>query len=176
MKNVLFALCCLLGFSAFAQSEDEGIKSSISAYTEGFTKGDTASLGRAFASNALLRNLNASTGKLVDTPLRKFIAGMPTGGAKATGNLVNYSYAGTSAVATVEFKFDDFKYIDLLSLVKINDDWKIVCRVYSRVALDVIVASGVGAKASTSKTSTSTSKAVVPVKKAVAKPKADDGW
>jgi protease I len=175
MKNALFALCCLLGFSAFAQSEDEGIKSSISAYTEGFTKGDTASLGRAFASNALLRNLNASTGKLVDTPLRKFIAGMPTGGAKATGNLVNYSYAGTSAVATVEFKFDDFKYIDLLSLVKINDDWKIVCRVYSRVALDVNVASGVGAKASTSKTSTSTSKAVAPVKKAVVK-KADDGW
>jgi Putative lumazine-binding len=176
MKNVLFALCCLIGFSAFAQSEDEGIKSSISAYTEGFTKGDTASLGRAFASNALLRNLNASSGKLVDTPLRKFIAGMPTGGAKATGNLVNYSYAGTSAVATVEFKFDDFKYIDLLSLVKINDDWKIVCRVYSRVALDVNVASGVGSKASTSKTSTSTSKAVAPVKKAVVKPKADDGW
>ena len=174
MKNVLFALCCLIGFSAFAQSEDGGIKSSISAYTEGVTKGDTASLGRAFASNALLRNLNASTGKLVDTPLRKFIAGMPTGGAKATGNLVNYSYAGTSAVATVEFKFDDFKYIDLLSLVKINDDWKIVCRVYSRVALDVNVASGVGAKTSTSK-STSPTKAVAPVKKAVAK-KADDGW
>jgi hypothetical protein len=100
---------------------------------------------------------------------------MPTGGAKATGNLVNYSYAGISAVATVEFKFDDFKYIDLLSLVKINDDWKIVCRVYSRVALDVNVASGVGSKASTSKTSTSNSKAVAPVKKAVVK-KADDGW
>ncbi|MFZ9145014.1 MAG: nuclear transport factor 2 family protein [Aquirufa sp.] len=175
MKNVLFALCCLIGFSAFAQSEDEGIKSSISAYTEGFTKGDTASLGRAFASNALLRNLNASTGKLVDTPLRKFIAGMPTGGAKATGNLVNYSYAGTSAVATVEFKFDDFKYIDLLSLVKINDDWKIVCRVYSRVALDVNVASGVGSKAVSGKTTTP-AKAAAPVKKAVAKPKADDGW
>lgn len=163
-----------MGYSAFAQSEDEGIKSSISAYTEGFTKGDTASLGRAFASNALLRNLNASTGKLVDTPLRKFIAGMPTGGAKATGNLVNYSYAGTSAVATVEFKFDDFKYIDLLSLVKINDDWKIVCRVFSRVALDVNLATGQGAKTSAAK-STPT-KAAAPVKKAVAKPKADDGW
>jgi hypothetical protein len=100
---------------------------------------------------------------------------MPTGGAKATGNLVNYSYAGTSAVATVEFKFDDFKYIDLLSLVKINDDWKIVCRVFSRVALDVNVASGVGAKAVSGKTSTP-AKAAAPVKKAVVKPKADDGW
>jgi hypothetical protein len=174
MKNLIIALFCLTSTLAFAQTEDEGIKSTISDYTVGFTKGDTASLGRAFASNALLRNLNTSTGKISDTPLRKFISGMPAGGAKATGNLINYSYAGTSAVATVEFKFDDFKYIDLLSLMKINDDWKIVCRVFSRVALDVNVASGVGAKASTSKT-TSPSKAVAPVKKAAVK-KADDGW
>ncbi|MEN9961247.1 MAG: hypothetical protein RL045_1500, partial [Bacteroidota bacterium] len=65
-------------------------------------------------------------------------------------------------------------YIDLLSLVKINDDWKIVCRVYSRVALDVNLATGQGAKTSTSKT-TSPSKAATPAKKAVVK-KADDGW
>jgi protease I len=174
MKKVLIALFCLTGLSAFAQSEDEGIKSAITSYTDGFTKGDTSSLGRAFASNALLRNLNSSTGKIADMPLRKFIAGMPAGGAKATGALLNYSYAGTSAVATVEFKFEDFKYIDLLSLVKINDDWKIVCRVYSRVALDVNLATGQGAKTSTSKT-TSPSKAATPAKKAVVK-KADDGW
>ncbi|MCZ2478439.1 nuclear transport factor 2 family protein [Aquirufa antheringensis] len=174
MKNLFIALFCLVATSAFAQSEDEGIKSAITSYTEGFTKGDTASLGRAFASNALLRNLNTTTGKITDTPLRKFIAGMPAGGAKATGALLNYSYAGTSAVATVEFKFDDFKYIDLLSLIKMNDDWKIVCRVYSRVPLDVNLATGQGAK--TGATKSTPTKAAAPVKKAVAKPKADDGW
>jgi hypothetical protein len=75
----------------------------------------------------------------------------------------------------VEFKFEDFKYIDLLSLMKINDDWKIVCRVYSRVALDINVASGIGAKTVSGKT-TAPAKAAAPVKKAVVKPKADDGW
>ncbi|MHA8074234.1 nuclear transport factor 2 family protein [Aquirufa sp. HETE-40SA] len=174
MKNIFVALFCLVGLSTFAQSEDEGIKSAINSYTEGFTKGDTASLGRAFASNALLRNLNTSTGKIADTPLRKFISGMPAGGAKATGALVNYSYAGTSAIATVEFKFDDFKYIDLLSLMKINEEWKIVCRVYSRVGLDVSVASSQGTK------SVSTKVAPAPAAKkpnsAAVKPKKDDGW
>ena len=174
MKNVFIVLFCLLGTSTFAQTEDEGIKSTISSYTEGFTKGDTASLARAFASNALLRNLNATTGKIVDTPLRKFIAGMPAGGAKATGALLNYSYAGTSALASVEFKFDDFKYIDLLSLVKINDEWKIVCRVFSRVGLDVNLASSQVSKTGASKT-TPAKTATPPVKKAVVK-KADDGW
>ncbi|MEY2762051.1 nuclear transport factor 2 family protein [Aquirufa sp.] len=174
MKNVFVALFCLVGLTTFAQSEDEGIKSAINSYTEGFTKGDTASLGRAFASNALLRNLNTSTGKIADTPLKRFIAGMPAGGAKATGSLVNYSYAGTSAVATVEFKFDDFKYIDLLSLMKINEDWKIVCRVYSRVGLDVSVASSQSTKSGATKA------APAPAAKkpnaAAVKPKKDDGW
>ena len=174
MKNVFIALFCLVGLSAFAQSEDVGIKSAINSYTEGFTKGDTASLGRAFASSALLRNLNTSTGKIADTPLKRFIAGMPAGGAKATGSLVNYSYAGTSAVATVEFKFDDFKYIDLLSLMKINEEWKIVCRVYSRVGLDVSVAGSQGTKSGASKA------APAPAAKkpnaAAVQPKKDDGW
>ncbi|MEY3631581.1 MAG: hypothetical protein RL408_1135 [Bacteroidota bacterium] len=174
MKNIFVALFCLVGLSTFAQSEDEGIKSAINSYTEGFTKGDTASLGRAFASNALLRNLNTSTGKIADTPLRKFISGMPAGGAKATGALVNYSYAGTSAIATVEFKFDDFKYIDLLSLMKINEEWKIVCRVYSRVGLDVSVASSQGTKSGTTK-ATPAPAAKKPNSAAV-KPKKDDGW
>jgi hypothetical protein len=173
MKNLIIALFCLTSTLAFAQTEDEGIKSTISDYTVGFTKGDTASLGRAFASNALLRNLNTSTGKISDTPLRKFVSGMPAGGAKATGNLINYSYAGTSAVATVEFKFDDFKYIDLLSLMKINDDWKIVCRVFSRVALDVNVASGQVVKGTGAKaTPPGAAKVPAPAKKA----KKDDGW
>lgn len=175
MKNVFVALFCLVGLSAFAQSEDEGIKSAINFYTEGFTKGDTASLGRAFASNALLRNLNTSTGKIADTPLKRFIVGMPAGGAKATGSLVNYSYAGTSAVATVEFKFDDFKYIDLLSLMKINEEWKIVCRVYSRVGLDVSVASG-GQGAKGGSTKAAPAPAAKKPNSAAVKPKKDDGW
>lgn len=172
MKNVFFAfLCLLVTTNAFAQFEDDAIKSTITAYTDGFTKGDSASINRAFLSNALLRNLNASTGKITDTPLRKFVASMPAGGAKASGALLTYSYAGTSAVATVEFRFADFKYIDLLSLIKVNGDWKIVCRVFSRVGLNENLSSAnVAGKASGGKA------APTPAKKAVAKPKADDGW
>jgi hypothetical protein len=70
-------------------------------------------------------------------------------------------------VATVELQFADFKYIDLLSLLKINDQWKIVCRVYSRVESDVQL-----------KGSTASETAATPAKKnsANAKPKKNDGW
>ena len=84
-----------------------------------------------------------------------------------TGKLISYSYAGTSGVATVELQFAEFKYIDLLSLLKINDQWKIVCRVYSRVESDVQLKGSAASEA-----------VAAPAKKnsANAKPKKNDGW
>jgi hypothetical protein len=156
-----------LGLSSFAQTDDEAIKSTINTYFDGFTKGDSASLNKAFYAGALLRNLNTATGRVQDSPVKTFISKMPAGGVKATGKLISYSYAGTSGVATIELQFADFKYIDLLSLLKINDQWKIVCRVYSRVESDVQL-----------KGSAASEMAATPAKKnsANAKPKKNDGW
>ena len=169
MKNfILFTIAwSCLSISSFAQTDDDAIKSTINTYFDGFTKGDSASLNKAFYSGALLRNLNTSTGRVQDSPVKTFISKMPAGGVKATGKLISYSYAGTSGVATVELQFADFKYIDLLSLLKINDQWKIVCRVYSRVESDVQL-----------KGSAASDAVAAPAKKnsANVKPKKNDGW
>lgn len=100
---------------------------------------------------------------------------MPSGGVNATGKMLTYEYAGTSGVATVELQFADFKYIDLLSLLKINDQWKIVCRIYSRVDLDTNLK---GSSVATTTTSSTSMPAKTPAKKnsANVKPKKDDGW
>jgi hypothetical protein len=161
----LFAWTCL-SLSSFAQTDDEAIKSTINTYFDGFTKGDSASLNKAFYAGALLRNLNTSTGRVQDSPLKTFISKMPAGGVKATGKLISYSYAGTSGIATVELTFADFKYIDLLSLLKINDQWKIVCRVYSRVDLDAQLKGSAAPDASSA----------VKKNSANVKPKKNDGW
>jgi protease I len=169
MKNLILISIAwtFLSLTSFAQTDDEAIKATINTYFDGFTKGDSASLNRAFYAGALLRNLNVSTGRVQDSPLKTFISKMPTGGVKATGKLISYSYAGTSGIATVELQFADFKYIDLLSLLKINEQWKIVCRVYSRVELDAQL-----------KGSAPTEAAASPAKKnsANVKPKKNDGW
>ncbi|CAM3757986.1 nuclear transport factor 2 family protein [Aquirufa aurantiipilula] len=167
IKTTLITLLACLCFSTLALAQDDdAIKSTVNAYLDGITKGDTALLGKAFHPTAILRTFNASTGKIQDFPVKNFIRNTPAGGAKATTKLVGYSYAGVSATATVELEFQDFKYIDLLSLLKVNDEWKIVCRVFSRVDNDVQIKGSAGVAA---KTPASTSKKVV-------KPKKDDGW
>ncbi|MFL0161003.1 nuclear transport factor 2 family protein [Aquirufa salirivi] len=167
IKTTLLTCLACLCFSTLAWSQDDdAIKNTVNAYLDGITKGDTASLGKAFHPTAILRTFNAGTGKIQDFPVRNFIRNTPVGGAKATTKLVSYSYAGISATATVELEFQDFKYIDLLSLLKVNDEWKIVCRVFSRVDHDVQVKGSAGTAGKTPASAT----------KKVVKPKKDDGW
>lgn len=175
----LFALVAFLSISisTFAQSEDEAIKETLNNYLDGGAVGDTARLNRAFFAYANLRNLSKE-GKVSEMPVKKFIAAVPAGGAKWTSKIVSYSYAGTAATAVTEEELPTFKFVDFLNLLKINGEWKIVSRVYSRVEKNVAVASS-----SPSGGGFSTASSVAPAKgnaatkKPAPKPKpSDDGW
>ncbi|CAH0995886.1 hypothetical protein EMA8858_02014 [Emticicia aquatica] len=178
LNKSLLTLLAVLCFSAstFAQSEDEAIKESLNNYLEGGSVGDTARLNRAFFAFANLRNLSKD-GKISEMPVKKFIASVPAGGAKWTSKIISYSYAGTAATAVTEEELPTFKFVDFLNLLKINGEWKIVSRVYSRVDKTVaIVSSNTGAFSTAA--SVAPTKANAPAaKKPAAKPKpSDDGW
>ncbi|WP_337040284.1 nuclear transport factor 2 family protein [Emticicia sp. 17c] len=172
-NQLLLAFILLIGFSvkATAQSDDDAIKATLMNYLDGGAVGDSAKLNRAFHPAANLRSL--SNGRISEIQVKKFIASVPAGGAKWKGNIVSYSYAGTAGTAVTEEEFDSFKYVDFLNLLKINGEWKIVSRVFSKVDKTTLVAAnGVSAPASPATTSKAT-----PGKKPAAKPKpSDDGW
>lgn len=172
-NQLLLAFILLLGFSVkvSAQSDDDAIKQALMNYLDGGAVGDSAKLNRAFHPAANLRSL--SNGRITEIPVKRFIASVPAGGAKWKSNIVSYSYAGTAGTAVTEEEFDTFKYVDFLNLLKINGEWKIVSRVFSKVDKGTLVAAnGVSA------TPVSTAKAGTPTsKKPAAKPKpSDDGW
>jgi hypothetical protein len=156
------------------QSADDAIKATVTNYFEGVTTGDAAKLNKAFHESAILRTFNAATGKIQDIPVKTFISKTPAGGVKASTKLISYSYAGVSGLAAVEMQFDEFKYIDLLSLLQVNDEWKIVARVFSRVDLDTQLKGS----ANTATKAAGKTPVAAPAKKSTAntKPKKDDGW
>ena len=166
MKKSIIALFLILTCFTYSYSQDEVlVKDCLNNYLEGLTKGDTARLNKAFHNLAMLRTINATSGKMVDFPVKKFISGTPQGGMQAKTKILSYSIIGQSAVATVELGFADFKYVDYLSLLKVGNDWKIVCRVFSRTDLSE-VPTNFGAAGLTAGT-----------KRAVkTKAKSDDGW
>jgi len=175
MKKLLaISMFLMTSLAAWGQTTDDAIKATVTNYFEGVTTGDQAKLNKAFHESAILRTFNAATGKIQDIPVKTFISKTPAGGVKASTKLISYSYAGVSGLAAVELQFDEFKYIDLLSLLQVNDEWKIVTRVFSRVDLDTQLK---GSGATTTKSTTKTPTAA-PAKKSTAnaKPKKDDGW
>jgi Putative lumazine-binding len=166
MKKSIIAIFFTLASFTYSYAQDEVlVKDCLNNYLDGLTKGDTARLNRAFHNLAMLRTINASSGKMVDFPVKKFISGTPQGGMQAKTKILSYSLIGQSAVATVELAFADFKYVDYLSLLKVGNDWKIVCRVFSRTDLSE-TPTNFGATGTTA-----SNKKVVK-----AKPKSDDGW
>ncbi len=171
-----FCLLMCLSFTVKAQSEDEAIKICVNNYLEGVLKGDAARLNLAFHPTALLRSVNTKMNTLQDIPVAKFISTTPEGGIQTKGGstkLISYSYIGISALATVELRFGDFKYVDLLSMLKFGEEWKIVSRVFSRTDLDSQVK---GSAIAPSTASTASKPVVKKSSSANVKPKADDGW
>ncbi len=168
MKKLLLLLSfsLFIYIKSFAQDETL-VKDCLNNYLDGVTKGNTEMLTKAFHSSAMLRTINGSTGKMVEFPVATFISKTPQGGVQAKPKIISYSIIGQAAVAAVELSFADFKYVDYLSLLKFGNDWKIVCRVFSKAELDAVATNfgmGTAAAASTNK------KATKP------KPKSDDGW
>jgi protease I len=173
-NKLLLAFILMLGFSVkvSAQSDDDAIKETLYNYLDGGASGDSAKLNRAFHSAANLRSL--SNGRIAEIPVKRFIASVPAGGAKWKSNIVSYSYAGTAGTAVTEEEFDTFKYVDFLNLLKINGEWKIVSRVFSKVDKGTLVAAnGITAPAASTLKAGNTPAG----KKPAAKPKpSDDGW
>jgi Putative lumazine-binding len=169
MKKIILASFLSLVMSFTIKAQDEiMVKDCINNYLDGITKGDTSRLNRAFHNQALLRTINTTTGKMVEFPVKTFISRTPQGGVPAKPRIISYSLIGQSAVASVELAFSDFKYVDYLSMLKIGNDWKIVCRVFTKADLSVEPQNF----GNTGTASTASSKKQ-PVK---VKPKSDDGW
>lgn len=174
-KIILFLFFTSGIVSVKAQSEDEAVKICINNYLEGVSKGDAAKLNQAFHPTAMLRTVSTA-GAIQDIPVAKFVSSMPAGGIITKGGstkMVSYSYVGVSALATVELLFGDFKYIDLLSMLKFGNEWKIVSRVFSRADLTAQVK---GMNNASSNVANAPVKASKKTSAANVKPKSDDGW
>lgn len=166
-KRILSLIVILIASFNLAIAQDQaGVKACIDNYLEGITKGDATKLNMAFHPSAMLRTIGAN-GDMAEFPVKTFISKTPAGGVPAKPKIVSYSVIGSSAVATVELAFAEFKYVDYLSLLKLGEEWKIVCRVFSKADLTQ-ESTTIG---STGNVSNSSKK---PVTKA--KPKSDDGW
>jgi Putative lumazine-binding len=134
MKKLLFFTVsfCFFVLSALAQSADEV---SVKACLENYMSGEGSRVEKAFDPSASMKYIDAQSGEFKDVPIADFIARIKasTGGApKRKIEIVSMNIEGNAAQAKIKIETEKVILYDYMNLLKINNEWKIVSKIFSR--------------------------------------------
>ncbi len=172
IKHTLTILFVSIASLSFAQTEEDLVLIPVNDFLEGGTNGDVARFKNAFVSDAVQKSVgkNGVTGTTVEALASKIKPGTKM---ERTTKILSWSYAGTCATAITETEYPANKIIDVLNLLKVGNDWKIVSRVFSRIEKEENLISSAKTTAPAAKASNAKSAAAPAKKKPVP---ANDGW
>ncbi len=131
MKKTLFlftiTLCCL--GAAFAQdSEKAAVRVPLENYIKGHETGDAEYMKKAFHTEGNL--IFIRDGKYATRSFADYIAGMSgkpaADEAKRKRSIDAIDVVGNAAVARITLDYPTVKFVDYMTLLKINGEWKIV--------------------------------------------------
>lgn len=118
-----------------SMSEDEkAVRAVIQRYFDGIIQYDEAALREAFHPDAVVIGLNKA-GEIEREPFQEWVlytrgkAPDPTG---RNNTIVHVDIDGTAAVVKTDLNWPSVRYIDYLSLMKSQGEWRIVNKIFHR--------------------------------------------
>ena len=140
MKKALVLLAPLVllfaGLPATAtppEEADPAVRAPVEAYLRGHATGDGEEWRRAFHASAMVTGLR--DGKLQSMTAPDFVSRAPgkppADEAKRKRRIVSIDVSGDAAVAKVELDYPKVFFVDYLSLLKIDGEWKIAQKTYT---------------------------------------------
>ncbi len=134
MKKIFFlslSLSCFI-LSCLAQTNDEA---SVKACLENYMSGDGFRLEKAFHPSASMKYIDGQTGEFKDVPIADFIARVKanTAPSKRQIEIVSMNIEGNAAQAKIKIEMEKVILYDYMNLLKINNEWKIVSKIFSRM-------------------------------------------
>lgn len=127
--SLFFALLLLLSFGVFAQdSEKAAVRVPLENYIKGHETGDPEYMKKAFHTEGNL--IFIRDGKYTTRSFAEYIGGMngkpAADEAKRKRAIESIDFAGNAAVARIILDYPTVKFVDYMTLLKINGEWKIV--------------------------------------------------
>ena len=132
-KFTLLILGLFITFFSQAQSAEEekkAIAQTLRYYIDGGTNSDAAMLRKAFHPTARLQGIRG--GKYAELPIDQYVTRVTKSGKKSTrkGRIVAINLMGNAAQAKVVIDYAKFRFVDYMQLLKIDNEWKIVNKIY----------------------------------------------
>lgn len=166
-------LTMLSSFTSLMAQEQLAIERVVNDFLIGGTNGEVDRFRNAFVPDAVQRSIGTN-GTVTGITVRELSSRIkPNQVMDRTTKIVSWSYAGNAATAITETEYPTNKVIDMLNLLKVNGEWKIVSRVFTRIDKTEEVTSSQKSATKPGGKPASTPPAKKPAPK---RPASDDGW
>ncbi|HMI79338.1 MAG TPA: nuclear transport factor 2 family protein, partial [Ferruginibacter sp.] len=121
----------MISLSSKAQSNDEA---AVRACLEDYMSGDGNRMEKAFHVSATMKYIDAQTGEFKDVPIADFIARVKANTSKQERKIeiVSVNIEGLAATGKIKIETDKAILYDYMNMLKVNGEWKIVSKIFSR--------------------------------------------
>ena len=141
-RLITIAVITLLlpSFASAQESEYELVEKALVYYMEGGTNNNYYQLANAFHKHATMKYITAD-GYQETNALEFFSENMTPGPRQdRITRIKSIDISGNSASAHIEIDYPTFSFMDYIHLLKIDEDWKIVSKIFYRQDKGVAVA------------------------------------
>lgn len=126
-------LFCFLQNVTIAQTHPE--EAAVKVCLENYMSGVGDRVEKAFHPSAFMKYVDINSGEFKDVPIADYIARTKAGSGpgKRTIGIQSLSIEGSAANAKIKIETDTVILYDYMNMLKINGEWKIVSKIFSRV-------------------------------------------
>src|SRR5688500_4027745 len=134
MKMYALAIVSLiLSVTSIAQNKTD--EEAVKACLENYMSGDGDRMEKAFHPSATMKFIDASTNEFKDVPIADFIARVKANTNKTERKIeiVSMNIEGNAANGKIKIETDKAILYDYMNMLKIDGEWKIVSKIFSRM-------------------------------------------
>lgn len=126
----IFALIASITANAQTNSDDSGVRACL----ENYMSGEGERVEKAFHPSATMKYIDSKTGEFKDVPIADYIARVKANTTKSENKIeiLSMNVEGDAAQAKIRIDTGKMFLYDYMNLLKVNGEWKIVSKIFSR--------------------------------------------
>lgn len=134
LLNMFLLSVVLFTLTINASSQNTSDADGVKACLENYMSGEGDKVEKAFHSSATMKYIDVQSGEFKDVPIADYIARVKANTTKQERKIevVSMNVEGSAAQAKIKIETDKLIMYDYMNLLKINNEWKIVSKIFSR--------------------------------------------
>ena len=124
-----------LVLSVTGNAQNKTDEEAVRACLENYMSGEGDKVEKAFHPSATMKYIDAQNGEFKDVPIADYIARVKANTTKQDRKIeiVDLNIEGNAANGKIKIETDKAILYDYMNMLKVNGEWKIVSKIFSRI-------------------------------------------